>query len=263
MPTITLPDGSTRSFDRPVSPAEVAADIGPGLAKAAVGAKIDGKLVGLDEVIESNVDLSLITLPRGKGHADDDALWLIRHSAAHVMAEAIQRVYPEAQLVYGPPVDGGFYYDIAMPEGQSISSDDFEQIEAIMAEIIAEDLPFVRHACSAEEGMERLKADASKYKIDNAQRAIDTGAETLTWYATGESDDAWDDLCRGPHVPSTGRIGASKIMSVASSYWHGDANSDRLTRVYGTAFAHRAHLKEHLEQPCSHDNRYRRQHACR
>ena len=248
MPTITLPDGSTRSFDRPVSPAEVAADIGPGLAKAAVGAKIDGTLVGLDEVIESNVDLSLITLPRGKAHADDDALWLIRHSAAHVMAEAIQRVYPEAQLVYGPPVDGGFYYDIAMPEGKAISSDDFERIEAIMAEIIAEDRPFVRHACSVAEGMARLQADASKYKIDNAQRAIDTGAETLTWYATGEADDAWDDLCRGPHVPSTGRIGAAKIMSVASSYWHGDANSDRLTRVYGTAFAHRTHLKEHLEQ---------------
>ncbi len=248
MPTITLPDGSSRSFDGPVSPADVAADIGPGLAKAAIGAKVNGTLVGLDEVIDTDVDLALITLPRGKAPADDEALWLIRHSAAHVMAEAIQQVYPDAQLVYGPPVDGGFYYDIAMPDGQAISSDDFEAIEAIMTDIIAEDRPFVRHACDIESGMERLHQDGSKYKLDNAQRAIDAGSDTLTWYATGDADDAWDDLCRGPHVPSTGRIGAVKIMSVASSYWHGDANSDRLTRVYGTAFAHRLHLKEHLEQ---------------
>lgn len=247
MPTITLPDGSSRIFDEPVTPGDVAADIGPGLAKAAVGARVNGELVGLDATIDHDVDISLITLPRGKAPAEEDALWLIRHSAAHVMAQAIQQVIPEAQLVYGPPVDGGFYYDIAVPEGKALSSDDFEKIETIMASIIQADLPFTRTECSVADGMSRLESEGSKYKLDNAQRAVDGGASSLTWYATGTPGSDWDDLCRGPHVPSTGRIGAVKIMSVASSYWHGDANSDSLTRVYGTAFAHKKHLAEHLD----------------
>ncbi|MDP6987468.1 MAG: threonine--tRNA ligase [Phycisphaerales bacterium] len=248
MPTITLPDGSQRSFDGPVTPGGVAADIGAGLAKAALGARVDGELVGLDHLITADAEVSLITPPRGKDACSDDALWLIRHSAAHVMAEAVQSVYPDAMLVYGPPVENGFYYDIALPDGISLSSDDFEKIESHMNEIIKADRPFTRCDLDVDSGMKRLHAEGSKYKIDNAQRAIDGGSEILSWYATGESGKDWDDLCGGPHVPSTGRIGAAKIMSVAASYWHGDANSDHLTRLYGTAFPDKKRLAAHLEQ---------------
>jgi len=248
MPTITLPDGSTRQFDDAVTPAQIAADIGPGLAKAALGARVDGELVGLDHVIEQDSDVSLITAPRGDADCDPDALFLIRHSAAHVMAEAVQQLIPEAMLVYGPPVDDGFYYDIALPEGVSISSDDFEKIEAAMDDIIAADRPFTRCELSMADGLDRLKQEGSKYKIDNAERAIEQGATSLSWYATGTPGDHWDDLCRGPHVPSTGRIGAIKLMSVAASSWHGDVNSDSLTRLYGTAFSDRKRLAAHLER---------------
>ncbi|MDP7069915.1 MAG: threonine--tRNA ligase [Phycisphaerales bacterium] len=248
MPTLTLPDGSTRSFDDATTPGGVAADIGPGLAKAALGARVDGELVGLDHVIDRDATISLITGPRGKDPCSEDALWLIRHSAAHIMAEAVQRVFPEAQLVYGPPVDDGFYYDIAMPEGQTISSGDFERIEVEMDAIVKEDRPFSRCTMSAEEGMARLEGEGSKYKIDNARRALEAGADTLSWYATGNPGEHWDDLCRGPHVPSTGRVGGFKVMSVAASHWHGDADSDRLTRLYGTAFPDRKRLAAHLER---------------
>ncbi|MCH2138550.1 MAG: threonine--tRNA ligase [Phycisphaerales bacterium] len=248
MPTIVLPDGSSRSFDAPVSVADVAADIGAGLAKAALGGRVDGELVDCSHVITDDAQLAIVTPPRGKDDPSDDALFLMRHSAAHVMAEAIEDLFPSVQLVYGPPVDGGFYYDIAVPEGTRISSDDFERIEERMAEIVAEDRPFTRYEHPPAQGMARLESEGSKYKIDNAQRAIDAGSDALSWYATGTPGDNWDDLCRGPHVPSTGRIGAVKIMRVAASYWHGDADSDQLTRVYGTAFPDAKRLNAHLEQ---------------
>ncbi|MDP6312083.1 MAG: threonine--tRNA ligase [Phycisphaerales bacterium] len=248
MPTITLPDGSQRTFDAPITTGGVAADIGAGLAKAALGARVDGILVGLDHLIDSDAEVAIITPPRGKDPCSDDALWLIRHSAAHVMAEAVQAVYPDAMLVYGPPVENGFYYDIALPEGVSISSDDFERIESHMNEIIKADRPFTRCDMDLSSGMERLQGEGSKYKIDNAERAIDGGAETLSWYTTGTPGENWDDLCGGPHVSSTGRIGAAKVMTVAASYWHGDANSDHLTRLYGTAFPDKKRLASHLEQ---------------
>jgi threonyl-tRNA synthetase len=246
MPTITLPDGSQRTFDGPTTPLDLAADIGPGLAKAALGARVNGELVGLDYAITADAGVSLITPPRGKDACSDDVLWLVRHSAAHIMAEAIQSVFPDAMLVYGPPVENGFYYDIALPKGVSISTDDFERIESIMAEIIKADKPFTRRNLSVADGMTRLESEGSKYKIDNAKRAIEGGAESLSWYATGEPGENWDDLCAGPHVPSTARVGAAKIMSVAASYWHGDANSDHLTRVYGTAFPDKKRLAAHL-----------------
>ena len=248
MPTLTLPDGSTRTFDGPTTPAAVAADIGPGLAKAALGARVDGELVGLDHAIAKDAEIALITGPRGKNPCDADALWLIRHSGAHIMAEAVQKVFPDAMLVYGPPVEEGFYYDIAMPEGQTISSDDFEKIEAEMEAIVAADRPFTRCDMSADDGVSRLEQEGSKYKIDNARRAIEAGADSLSWYTTGTPGEHWDDLCRGPHVPSTGRVGGFKVMSVAASHWHGDADSDRLTRLYGTAFPDRKRLAAHLEQ---------------
>jgi threonyl-tRNA synthetase len=248
MPRITLPDGSVREFDETVTAYDVAADIGSGLAKAAIGVQINGVVSDLGTPITGDVDLSIITpMDRKTGASTDEALYLIRHSAAHVMAEAIQRIVPGVRLVYGPPVENGFYYDMYVPDDRPLSSDDFEAIEQLMAEIIAEDRPFTRYELPVAEGLEKLRGEGSKYKLDNAQRAIDGGSTELSWYATGTPGKHWEDLCRGPHVPSTGRIGAVKVMSLASSYWHGDANSDRLIRVYGTAFADKKQLAAHME----------------
>ncbi len=311
---ITLPDGSEKTYDQPTTAAQVAADIGPGLAKSAIGAKIDGELADLNRPIDRDAALQIITKPRtnkkglSKGDPDPDALYLLRHSCAHVMAEAIQRIWPTAQLAYGPPVDNGFYYDMYLEE--PISSDDFPRIEAEMKKIIAEDRPFTHFKLSLSDGFNKLDAEAgnkykrdnaeagNKYKRDNAERAQAAGAKFLSWYVTGlppvaiehtpsgdrelynlghgtyiRCEDAkpgyiptppdrhvlpthgmnvvggdWEDLCQGPHLPSTGHIGAFKVMSVASSYWHGDAESDRFQRVYGTAFFTQADLDQHLER---------------
>ena len=246
MPRITLPDGSVRAYDHSVTPADVAADIGPGLAKAAVGARINGELADLSAPITEDATLGLVTDKPRDDQGRADLLFLLRHSAAHVMAEAIQRLIPEAQLVYGPPVENGFYYDIAFPESRPLREGDFEAIETEMAKIIAENRAFTRYEMPITEGTRKLKTEGSKYKLDNAERAVAAGSDTLSFYATGEPRKDWEDLCRGPHVPSTGRIGAIKIMSLASSYWHGDENSDRLTRVYGTAFPSQKELDAYL-----------------
>ncbi|HZW06863.1 MAG TPA: threonine--tRNA ligase, partial [Phycisphaerales bacterium] len=178
-----------------------------------------------------------------------DALLLMRHSAAHIMAEAIQRVVPKAELVYGPPLPTGFYYDIRFPEDRPLRESDFAAIEAEAKKIAAEDRPFTRYEETREQSLARLRRDGNKYKVDNAERAIAADPNAaLSFYATGTPGKNWEDLCRGPHVPSTGRIGAFKVMSLASSYWHGDEKSDRLTRVYGTAFATQAELDEYLKQ---------------
>ena len=265
---ITLPDGSEKSFDSIVSAADVAADIGAGLAKAAIGAKIGDELYDLNRPLPGDCSLAIITRPRedkkGKskwrdGKPDADALYLLRHSCAHVMAEAICNLWPAAQLAYGPPLDNGFYYDIKLDT--PISSDDFEKIEAEMKRIIDEDRPFTRYELDPDTGFPKLKAEGNKYKIDNAKRACEGGAQTLSWYVTGEANgfkpwsmptkapkpSHFEDLCQGPHVPSTGAIGAFKVMSIASSHWHGDIESDRFQRVYGTAFFTQADLDEHME----------------
>ncbi len=247
MPRITLPDGSVREYPEPVSGAQIAASIGPGLAKAALGVKVDGQLHDLGHLIDRDAKVSIVTEKTRDGQPDPDALYLLRHSAAHVMAEAIQRLKPGTQLVYGPPVDSGFYYDMRFPEGKSLSSDEFAEVERIMAEIIRANRPFCRYEMPMSEGMKKLEHEGSKYKIDNARKAIEAGSDRLSFYATGKPGEDWEDLCRGPHVPSTGRIGAFKVMSLASSYWHGDENSDRLTRVYGTAFANQKDLDHHLK----------------
>ncbi|MBL1217089.1 MAG: threonine--tRNA ligase [Planctomycetes bacterium] len=247
MPRITLPDGSVKEFESSVSGLEVSKSIGPRLAKDAVGCKVDGELSDLSRVIETDAAVSIVTPYTRDRQVDADALYLLRHSCAHIMAEAIGRLKPGIQLVYGPPVDDGFYYDISFPEGESLSSDEFEQVEQVMAGIIAEDKPFSRYDLTLAEGMTKVEDEGSKYKIDNAQKAVLEGADSLSFYATGTPGQDWEDLCRGPHVPSTGRIGAFKVMSVASSYWHGDAASDRLIRVYGTAFPSKKELAVHLE----------------
>ncbi len=274
MPTITLPNGDKKSFDKPVTAAEVAASIGPGLAKAAIGAKIDfgggGELRDLSTVIDKDAALAIITAPKPGQQASADALYLMRHSAAHVMAEAIQDVIGrDVQLAYGPPTDTGFFYDMFVPEGKKISTDHFNAINARIAEIIKEDRKFTRYELSSADGLLKLQQEKNKYKIDNAVRALnaqgvhaaveDNIAETITpiekhgqvslsFYTTGLPGSNWEDLCRGPHVPSTSRIGAARVMSLASSYWHGDENSDRLIRVYGTAFPTQEQLDQYLVQ---------------
>ncbi|MCC6970732.1 MAG: TGS domain-containing protein, partial [Phycisphaerales bacterium] len=289
MPTITLPNGDKKSFDKPVSARDVAASIGAGLAKAAIGAKIDGELRDLSTIIDKDVALAIVTAPKPGQAASPDALYLMRHSAAHVMAEAIQDVVgKDVLLAYGPPTDTGFFYDMYVPEGKKISSDHFDAINNRMAEIIKEDRAFTRYELPViprEEGdsingMWKLHTERNKYKMDNATRALQAMADAdpksvhevhirlepfdnsqadtlsfraidgarLSFYATGTPGKNWEDLCRGPHVPSTARIGAARVMSLASAYWHGDENSDRLIRVYGTAFATQAELDEYLKQ---------------
>jgi len=247
MPTITLPDGSTKSFPKPVTAREVAESIGSRLAQAALGARIDDVLSDLNTLIDRDAKVSLITNTPRDDKSKADMMYLMRHSAAHVMAEAIQRIVPGVQLVYGPPLETGFYYDMAVPADRPLTSGDFEKIEAEVKKIIAEDRHFTRYEISTQEGMSKLAKEGNKYKVDNAERALkaDPNAK-LSFYATGEPGKNWEDLCRGPHVPSTGRIGAVKVMSLASSYWHGDENSDRLTRVYGVAFPSQKELDEHL-----------------
>ena len=247
MPTITLPDGSNRSFEGTTTPHAVALDISEGLAGCAIGARINGELTDVNTPITKDVELKIVTARKGEKESDPDALMLIRHSCAHVMAEAIQRIHPEAKLVYGPALDNGFYYDIAFDDDKPLSSEEFEAIETEMKAIIKEDRPFTKYELPKDEGMKKLASEGSKYKIDNAERAIENGSETLTWYATGEPNENWEDLCRGPHVPSTGKIGAFTLQTIASSYWHGNADSDRLTRVYGTAFVHKKQLKKHIK----------------
>jgi threonyl-tRNA synthetase len=273
MPTITLPDGSQKSFPQPVSAKDVAASIGPKLAAAAVGCKVDGELSDISRVLTHDCKLEIVTYKQRDGSISKDALYLTRHSAAHIMAEAIGRIVPGVQLVYGPPLEDKFYYDMRFPDNRPLREGDFEAIEAEMKKIIAEDRAFTRYDMSAEEGLAKLKREGSKYKIDNAERALGTatlrvvsqtsndtqsqsnpphaergGTQMLSFYATGTPGKDWEDLCRGPHVPSTGRIGAIKCLSLASSYWHGDEKSDRLTRVYGTAFATQAELDEFMKQ---------------
>lgn len=261
MPIITLPDGKTKSFDKPVTGLEVAASIGAGLAKAALAIKVDGELRDLDDAhrkIDRDCKVALITSPKPGQPTSDEALLLMRHSAAHVMAEAIQRIVPKAQLVYGPPLATGFYYDIKFPDDRPLRESDFAAIEAECAKIIAEDRRFSRTDQGAAEGLTRLVSEGNKYKVDNAERALaaastsalGTQPSTLSFYYTGDPANAgcWNDLCRGPHVPSTGRIGVIKVMSLASSYWHGDENSDRLTRVYGISFPTQAELDTYLKQ---------------
>jgi threonyl-tRNA synthetase len=239
MASITLPDKSVRELPDGSTVAQLAESIGKGLAKAAVAGKIDGKVVDLATPLHGAHTVSILT------DRDPEALLVLRHSTAHVMAEAIQRLYPGALLAYGPALETGFYYDIALDT--PISANDFPKIEAEMEKIVAENRAFTRYDLPPDQGMDRLKKEANKYKIDNAQRAIDGGAKTLSWYVTGQPNQNWEDLCMGPHVPSTGKIKGFKIMSVASSNWHGDVKSDRFQRVYGTAFFDKKQLDEHMK----------------
>ena len=240
MVTVKLPDGKVVEYPDGATAADVIAGIGPGLARKAVAATINGDVVDLNRALPSDGLLEFRALT-----ADDpDGLYVMRHSAAHVMAEAICTLWPDTKLVYGPPVENGFYYDIDLKH--SLTPEDFPKIEAKMADIVKEDRPFTRYEMSRGAGMQKLHAEGNVYKVDNAERA---DGDVLSFYVTGASDSGcFEDLCRGPHVPSTSRIGAYKVMQVAGAYWHGDASKPMLQRVYGTAWPDKKALAAHLNQ---------------
>ena len=224
--------------------AEVAASIDPTLARTAVGARVTRD--GRSEVVDLNLplpgDCDLTVLPASD--ENPDSLYILRHSAAHVMAEAICRLFPEAKLVYGPPLDDGFYYDIDL--ARSLTPEDFARIEAEMARIVQENRPFRRFDMPRDEGMVKLRDEGSRYKIENAERAA---GDTLSFYVTGDRFGRdFEDLCRGPHVPSTGVIKAFKVRQVSRSHYRGDVNDQPLQRVYGTAFFKKASLDAYLKR---------------
>ena len=235
MPAITLPDGTVRRYDGPVTGTAVAASIGPGLAKAALAMQLDGELVDLDREIDRDVALRFVT------RRDEAALAMIRHDAAHVLAEAVQDLHPGTQVTIGPPIENGFYYDFARNE--PFTPDDFPAIEARMREIVAADAAFVREEWPRDEAIAHFEARGERYK---AELIRDLPADVpISVYRQGE----WLDLCRGPHMRSTGDVGgAFKLMKVAGAYWRGDHRNPMLTRIYATAWRDGKELDAHLAQ---------------
>ena len=230
---ITLPDGSVKQFDGPVTGAELAAAIGPGLAKAALAIKIDGEVLDLSRSIDADSTVEIVT------RKSEDALDLIRHDTAHVMAEAVQALYPGTQVTIGPSIENGFYYDFAREE--PFTPDDLEKIEAKMMEIIKRDDVFSREEWDRDDAVRHFTDIGEKYK---AQLIHDLPAtETISIYRQGD----WMDLCRGPHLPSTGHVGKGfKLLKLAGAYWRGDSNNEMLQRIYGTSWRDEKELKAHL-----------------
>lgn len=232
MIAITLPDGSKREFEAPVTVADVAASIGAGLAKAAFAGRVDGKLVDTSFLIEKDASLAIITAK------DAEALELIRHSTAHLMAQAVKQLYPEAQVTIGPAIDNGFYYDFSYK--RPFTPEDLEAIEARMHEIVKQDLKVERSEMKREDAVEFFRGMGEAYKAELVE-AIPEG-EVISLYRQGD----FIDLCRGPHVPSTGKLKVFKLMKVAGAYWRGDSNNEMLQRIYGTAFASKEDLAAYL-----------------
>ncbi len=233
MVAITLPDGSVRTFDESVTGLQVAADIGPGLAKAALAVRVNGEMKDLSEPIESDGEISIVTAK------DEDALELIRHDAAHVMAEAVKELFPETQVTIGPAIDNGFYYDFARPA--PFIPEDLEKIEARMLEIVGRDETITREVWKRDEAISFFHDRGELYKAEIIRDL--PGDEEISVYRQGD----FIDLCRGPHLPSTGKLGnAFKLMKLAGAYWRGDARNEMLQRIYGTAWASDKQLKAHL-----------------
>ena len=232
MPRITLPDDSVRDYPAPLSVLDVASDIGPGLAKATLAGIVDGTLVDASHVLDDDARLSIVTAK------SEEALPLIRHSTAHLMAQAIKQLYPETQVTIGPVVEGGFYYDLAREE--SFTPEDLEAIEKRMGELAAEAIPIERSTMERDAVIDYFEGLGERYKVEIA-RDIPAG-ETLSLYAQGD----FTDLCRGPHVPNTGHLKAFKLTKLAGAYWRGDSSNAVLQRIYGTAFATPKELKAHL-----------------
>ena len=234
MPLITLPDGSTRQFDQPVTVHEVAGDIGAGLAKATLAGVVNGREVDASFQIEDDAELRIIT---GR---DDQALEILRHSTAHLLAQAVQQLFPGTQVTIGPTVDDGFYYDFAA--AHNFTLDDLEKIEARMKELVASDLPVTRIVTSRKDAVALFKGMGEHYKVEIIEDL--PADEEISVYQQGD----WMDLCRGPHVPSTGKLGAFKLTKVAGAYWRGDSNNTQLQRIYGTAWSTPKELKAYLNR---------------
>ena len=236
MPQITLPDGSSRQFDAPVSVFDVAADIGPGLAKAALAGKVNGEMVDTSFVMADDSALSIITAK------SDEALELIRHDAAHVMAQAVQELFPGTQVTIGPAIDDGFYYDFARET--PFSADDLTKIEDRMTEIVDRDLAITREVWDRDTAKHTFGDIGERYKVEIIEDIIPEGEE-VSVYRQGD----WFDVCRGPHLPSTGKLPkAFKLMKLAGAYWRGDSNNATLQRIYGTAWRDKKELNKHLTQ---------------
>jgi len=234
MPVITLPDGSQRSFENPISVHDVAADIGPGLAKAALGGVVDGREVDTSHVMEQDASLAIIT------ERDDAGLEIIRHSTAHLMAMATQELFPGVQVTIGPVIEDGFYYDFAT--GHKFTPEDLEKIERRMEELVADDIEVQRIVTSRQRAINLFRNMGENYKVQIIE-ALPEGEE-ISLYKQG----SWGDLCRGPHVPSTGKLKAFKLTKVAGAYWRGDSNNEMLQRIYGTAWANKKQLKQYLHR---------------
>jgi len=244
MPNIRLPDGSSKSFPGPVTVAEIASSIGAGLARAALAAKVDGKLVDTSYRVERDAAISIVT------ERDPEGLEIIRHSTAHLLAQAVKELFPEAQVTIGPVIDNGFYYDFSYK--RPFTPEDLAAIEKRMAEISKKDLPVHRREMARDEAVAYFKSLGENYKAEII--ASIPGKETISLYGQGD----WIDLCRGPHVPSTGKLKTFKLMRVAGAYWRGDSKNEMLQRIYGTAWAKKedqdAYLKM-LEEAEKRDHR--------
>lgn len=232
MVAITLPDGSQKTFDSPVTVLQVAESIGPGLAKAALAGKVNGEAVDVSYLIEADTELSIIT---GR---DDEGLEIIRHSCAHLMANAVQNLFPEAQVTIGPVIENGFFYDFAYE--RPFTPEDLQAIEKEMTRLTRENIPVARSVMSRADAKALFSDMGEKYKVEIMESI--PGEEELSFYKQGE----FIDLCRGPHVPATGAIKSFKLMSVAGAYWRGDSSNEMLQRIYGTAWNDKKDLKQYL-----------------
>ncbi|MFM7343634.1 MAG: TGS domain-containing protein, partial [Betaproteobacteria bacterium] len=232
MVQITLPDGSQRQFPQPVTVAEVAASIGAGLAKAALGGRVDGRLVDTSYTIDADAELSVVTAKESEG------LEMIRHSTAHLLAYAVKQLFPEAQVTIGPVIENGFYYDFSYK--RPFTPEDLEAIEKRMSELAAKDEPVLRRVLPRDEAVAHFKAIGEHYKAEIIA-SIPAG-EQVSLYREG----SFEDLCRGPHVPSTGKLRHFKLMKVAGAYWRGDHRNEMLQRIYGTAWASKEDLQQYL-----------------
>lgn len=232
MPIITLPDASQRIYDAPLSVLAVAADIGAGLAKATLAGKVNDQLVDASYVIDHDVSLSIITAK------DAEGVDIIRHSAAHLMAQAVKQLFPEVQVTIGPTVENGFYYDFASP--RPFTPEDLQAIDARMQDLIKQDIPVERSTLSRDEAVSFFLNMGEKYKAEIIESI--PADQTLSLYRQGD----FIDLCRGPHVPSTGKIPSVKVMKVAGAYWRGNSNNEMLQRIYGTAWANKKDLQAYL-----------------
>jgi threonyl-tRNA synthetase len=238
--TFELPDGAQIELPDGATGADVAAAIGPGLARAALAVEVDGVMYDLSRPLPHGGRTQIITSRSGQ-----DALDLIRHDAAHVLASAVMELYPGVKISIGPPIEHGFYYDFDFPDGTAPTEADFERIEERMREHIRADEPFVREDVPVAAALERFRAQGQDYKVELIEDLVrDQSVDTVSLYTNGP----FTDLCRGPHAPGTARIGVVKLQSVAGAYWRGDASRQMLTRVYGTAFFKQAELDEHLER---------------